>query len=86
MEPAEGEVAPDGQLELRLVAHLDDTLSFQDKLQLAIQDSKTHTVAVSATGKGTTIVTDRAFAPRLDLGAHFRYTVKTFGSGVLETF
>ncbi|XP_072551301.1 hydrocephalus-inducing protein homolog [Salminus brasiliensis] len=71
VEPTEGEVAPEGYLELRLVAHLDDTLPFQDKLQLAIQDSQTQTVAVSGTGKGTTIVTDRPFAPSLDLGAHF---------------
>ncbi|XP_066540500.1 hydrocephalus-inducing protein homolog isoform X2 [Hoplias malabaricus] len=71
VEPAEGEVAPDGQLELRLVAHLDDTLPFQDKLQLAVQDSQTHSLALSASGKGTTIVSDRPFAPRLDLGAHF---------------
>ncbi|KAL6479129.1 hypothetical protein MHYP_G00125620 [Metynnis hypsauchen] len=71
VEPTEGEVAPDGQLELRLVAHLDDTLPFQDKLQLAIRDSHIHTVTISAIGKGTTIVTDRPFAPSLDLGAHF---------------
>ncbi|XP_035381538.1 hydrocephalus-inducing protein homolog [Electrophorus electricus] len=71
VEPVEGEVPPHGQLELHLVANLDDTLPFQDKLQLAIQDSPTCTVAVTATGKGTTIVTDRPFAPSLDLGAHF---------------
>ncbi|XP_076848184.1 hydrocephalus-inducing protein homolog isoform X3 [Brachyhypopomus gauderio] len=69
--PTEGEVPPHGQLELCLVAHLDDTLHVQDTLHLAIQGSPTHTVAVTATGKGTTIVTDRPFAPSLDLGTHF---------------
>jgi hydrocephalus-inducing protein len=54
------------------VAHLDDTLHFQDKLHLSIQNSETHTIPFSATGKGTTIVTNRPFAPSLDLGAHFR--------------
>uniref|UniRef100_W5LN16 HYDIN axonemal central pair apparatus protein n=1 Tax=Astyanax mexicanus TaxID=7994 RepID=W5LN16_ASTMX len=71
VEPAEGKVAPDGHVELRLVAHLDDTLPFQDTLQLVIQDSQTQTVDVSATGTGTTIITDRPFAPSLDLGGHF---------------
>ncbi|KAG5849417.1 hypothetical protein ANANG_G00110180 [Anguilla anguilla] len=71
VEPSEGEVPPEGEAELRLVAHLDDTLRFQDKLSLAVLDSRTHTVPVSAAGKGTTIVSDRPFAPSLDLGAHF---------------
>eukprot|EP00063_Salmo_salar_P029727 XP_014004562.1 PREDICTED: hydrocephalus-inducing protein homolog isoform X1 [Salmo salar] len=71
VEPSEGEVPPQGKLELRLVAHLDDTLHFQDKLHLSIQNSETHTIPLSATGKGTTIVTNRPFAPSLDLGAHF---------------
>ncbi|KAJ8247378.1 hypothetical protein GJAV_G00245700 [Gymnothorax javanicus] len=71
VEPSEGEVPPEGEAELRLVAHLDDTLRFQDKLYLSIQDSQTHTIPVCATGKGTTIVSDRPFAPSLDLGAHF---------------
>ncbi|XP_062860193.1 hydrocephalus-inducing protein homolog [Trichomycterus rosablanca] len=71
VEPAQGEIPPEGLVELKLVAHLDDTLSFKDKLQLSILDSQTHTVPVWATGKGTTIVTDRPFAPSLDLGSHF---------------
>ncbi|KAI1889973.1 hypothetical protein AGOR_G00168420 [Albula goreensis] len=71
VEPTEGEVPPEGEVELRLVVHLDDTLRFQDKLHLTIQDSQTHTIPVSATGKGTTIVSDRPFAPSLNLGAHF---------------
>ncbi|XP_060779913.1 hydrocephalus-inducing protein homolog [Neoarius graeffei] len=71
VEPAEGEIPPQGQLELTLVAHLDDALPFQDKLQLAIHGSQSHTVTLWATGKGTTIITDRPFAPHLDLGTHF---------------
>ncbi|KAG7333195.1 hypothetical protein KOW79_003330 [Hemibagrus wyckioides] len=71
VEPAEGEIPPEGRLELTLVAYLDDALPFQDNLQLAVHDSQTHTVPLWATGKGTTIVTDRPFAPHLDLGTHF---------------
>ncbi|KAJ8272065.1 hypothetical protein COCON_G00109240 [Conger conger] len=71
VEPSEGEVPAEGEVEVRLVAHLDDTLRFQDKLHLLIQDSQTHSIPVSATGRGTTIVSDRPFGPSLDLGAHF---------------
>ncbi|XP_053175951.1 hydrocephalus-inducing protein homolog [Scomber japonicus] len=73
VEPSEGEVPPEGQLELRVAAHLKDTLFFQDKLEVSIQNSHTHTVALSATGTGTTIVSDRPFAPSLDLGTHFSH-------------
>lgn len=72
VEPSEGEVPPESQLELRVVAHLKDTLHFQAKLEVSIQDSQTHTVPLSATGTGTTIVSDRPFAPNLDLGTYFR--------------
>ncbi|KAF3689156.1 Hydrocephalus-inducing protein Hy-3 [Channa argus] len=71
VEPSEGEVPPESQLELKVVAHLKDTLLFQDRLEVSIQDSQTYTVHLSATGTGTTIVSDKPFAPSLDLGAHF---------------
>ncbi|XP_070763174.1 hydrocephalus-inducing protein homolog [Enoplosus armatus] len=73
VEPSEGEVPPESQLELRVVAHLKDTLHFQDRLEVSIQDSQTHTVPLSATGTGTTIVSDRPFAPSLDLGTCFSH-------------
>ncbi|XP_042266839.1 hydrocephalus-inducing protein homolog isoform X2 [Thunnus maccoyii] len=73
VEPSEGEVPPEGQLELRVVAHLKDTLFFQEKLEVSIQDNQTHTIALSATGTGTTVVSDRPFAPSLDLGTHFSH-------------
>ncbi|XP_028813720.1 hydrocephalus-inducing protein homolog [Denticeps clupeoides] len=71
VEPSEGEIPAEGVQEIHLVAHLDDTLTFLDKLQLSIQDSQTHVIPLTATGKGTTIVTNRPFAPVLNLGAHF---------------
>ncbi|XP_075998117.1 hydrocephalus-inducing protein homolog [Genypterus blacodes] len=71
--PHEGKVAAEGQLELRIVTHLRDTLHFQDKLEIAIQDSQMHIVDLSATGTGTTIVSDLPFAPSLDLGTHFSH-------------
>ncbi|KAG7521590.1 hydrocephalus-inducing protein-like [Solea senegalensis] len=73
VEPSEGEVPPESQLELRVVAHLKDTIDFQEKLKVSIQDSQTHMVHLSATGTGTTIVSDRPLAPSLDLGTHFSH-------------
>lgn len=72
VEPSEGEVPPESQLELQVVAHLKDTIGFQDRLEVSIQESQTHMVPLSATGTGTTIVSDRPFTPSLDLGTHFR--------------
>ncbi|GAA6221266.1 hydrocephalus-inducing protein homolog [Lates japonicus] len=73
VEPSEGEVPPESQLELRVVAHMKDTIHSQDKLKVFIQDSQTHTIPLSATGTGTTIVSDKPFAPSLDLGTHFSH-------------
>ncbi|XP_075045519.1 hydrocephalus-inducing protein homolog [Mixophyes fleayi] len=71
IEPSCGEIPPEGEVLLALVAHLDDTIAFRDTVQLVITNSSTHLIPVHATGTGTTIVTDRAFAPVLNLGAHF---------------
>ncbi|KAM4554444.1 hydrocephalus-inducing protein homolog [Fundulus diaphanus] len=71
VEPSEGVVPPESQLELKIVAHLKDTLRFLDKLEVSVRDSQTHTVSLSATGTGTTIVSDKPLGPNLDLGTHF---------------
>lgn len=63
---------PWSQVELKVVVHLKDTLPFEGKLEVSIQDSQPLTVLLSATGTGTTIVSDRPFGPSLDLGTHFR--------------
>ncbi|KAM9351908.1 hydrocephalus-inducing protein homolog [Symphorus nematophorus] len=73
VEPSEGEVPPESQLELRVVANLKDTLHFEDRLEVSIQHSQTHTVALSAIGTGTTIVSDKPLAPSLDLGTFFSH-------------
>ncbi|XP_054633597.1 hydrocephalus-inducing protein homolog [Dunckerocampus dactyliophorus] len=78
VEPKEGEVPPLGHLELRIVAHLKDTLSFQEKLDISVQGSQTHTVVLSATGTGTTIVSDKPISPNLDLGTHFSHGSREF--------
>uniref|UniRef100_A0A3Q2PEK1 HYDIN axonemal central pair apparatus protein n=1 Tax=Fundulus heteroclitus TaxID=8078 RepID=A0A3Q2PEK1_FUNHE len=75
VEPSEGVVPPESQLELKIVAHLKDTLRFLDKLEVSVRDSRTHTVSLSATGSGTTIVSDKPFGPNLDLGTHFYHVL-----------
>ncbi|CAI5655386.1 unnamed protein product [Oreochromis niloticus] len=73
IEPSEGEVPPGSQVELKVVVHLKDTVQFEGKLEVSIQDSQPLTVLLSATGTGTTIVSDRPFGPSLDLGTHFSH-------------
>ncbi|XP_061578790.1 hydrocephalus-inducing protein homolog [Cololabis saira] len=73
VEPSEGEVPPRSELELKVVAHLKDTLPFEEKLKISFQDSRSFTVHLSATGTGTTIVSDKPLGPTLDLGTHFSH-------------
>lgn len=72
VESHEGEILPQSSMELRVVAHLKDTVDFEDSLEISIQHSPAYTVLLSATGTGTTIVSDRPLAPSLDLGTYFR--------------
>uniref|UniRef100_H2ZTJ9 Uncharacterized protein n=1 Tax=Latimeria chalumnae TaxID=7897 RepID=H2ZTJ9_LATCH len=71
VEPSEGVVPPESDMVLTIVANLDDTVRFQDKIHLVIEKSQINTIPVQALGTGTTIVTDKPFAPVLNLGAHF---------------
>ncbi|CAM5150043.1 unnamed protein product [Eretmochelys imbricata] len=71
IEPSEGVVPPEAKVSLTLIANLDDTVKFQDKVNLFIQNSNTYVIQVQAVGIGTTIVTDKPFAPALNLGPHF---------------
>lgn len=72
IEPSEGVVPPEAKVSLTLIANLDDTVKFQDKVNLFIRNSNTYVIPVQAVGIGTTIVTDKPFAPALNLGPHFR--------------
>ncbi|KAM4614098.1 hydrocephalus-inducing protein homolog [Discoglossus pictus] len=71
VDPDCGEIPPEGEVYLTLVAHLDDTVRFKNKIQLTIENSNTYNIPLRATGVGTTIVTDREFGPVLNLGTHF---------------
>lgn len=71
MEPESGEVPPEQSLELTVTALLDDCLKFTDKMNVLIERGINFTVFLSATGKGTTIVSEPSIHPSVDLGTFF---------------
>ncbi|XP_077982980.1 hydrocephalus-inducing protein homolog isoform X2 [Glandiceps talaboti] len=71
VEPVEGIIPPEETMELTVTCNLDDCIRFQDKLAISFVNSQVRTVAVSAYGQGTTIVSDPPFTPAVDLGPHF---------------
>ncbi|XP_055993028.1 hydrocephalus-inducing protein homolog [Sorex fumeus] len=71
IEPSQGLVPPEADVQLTLTANLNDTVTFKDTVVLEIENSITYHVPVQASGFGSTIVSDKPFAPELNLGAHF---------------
>ncbi|XP_072492710.1 hydrocephalus-inducing protein homolog isoform X2 [Notamacropus eugenii] len=69
--PDEGTVPPESEVLLTVTANLDDMLPFKDVIILSIHQSNSYQIPVEAVGKGTTIVSNKPFAPELNLGAHF---------------
>lgn len=72
IEPTEGIVPPEADFQLAVTANLDDVMIFKDTVILDIENSNTYRIPVQASGIGSTIVSDKPFAPELNLGAHFR--------------
>ncbi|XP_032051538.1 hydrocephalus-inducing protein homolog [Aythya fuligula] len=71
IEPSRGEIPAGTEVSVAVIANLDDTEKFKDKVKLCIENSNTYVIPVQAVGTGTTIVTDKPFAPALTLGPHF---------------
>ncbi|XP_059006937.1 hydrocephalus-inducing protein homolog [Mustela lutreola] len=71
VEPSEGMVPPETDLQLTLTANVNDILTFKDTVVLDVENSNTYRIPVQASGVGSTIVSDKPFAPELNLGAHF---------------
>ncbi|KAM5208569.1 hydrocephalus-inducing protein homolog isoform 3-T4 [Hipposideros larvatus] len=71
VEPSEGMVPPDIDIQLTVTANLNDELTFKDMVILEIENSNTYRIPVQASGIGCTIVSDKPFAPELNLGAYF---------------
>lgn len=65
-------IPPETKVSVAVIANLDDTEKFKDEVNLFIENSHTYVIPVRAVGIGTTIVTDKPFAPELDLGPRFR--------------
>ncbi|XP_071670318.1 hydrocephalus-inducing protein homolog isoform X2 [Patagioenas fasciata] len=71
VEPSEGVIPPETEVSVAVIANLDDTEKFKDEVNLFIENSRMYVIPVRAVGIGTTIVTDKPFAPALNLGPHF---------------
>ncbi|XP_066051038.1 LOW QUALITY PROTEIN: hydrocephalus-inducing protein homolog [Chamaea fasciata] len=71
IEPREGVIPARGDVPVTVTATLDDTGVFADALQLFIGNRLWTTSTLLAFGTGTTIVTDKPFAPELNLGYQF---------------
>ncbi|XP_021488188.2 hydrocephalus-inducing protein homolog [Meriones unguiculatus] len=71
VKPSEGIIPAEDDTPLTLTANLDDIVTFKDTVILEVEHSNTYRIPVQATGIGSTIVSDKPFAPELNLGAHF---------------
>ncbi|XP_051024710.1 hydrocephalus-inducing protein homolog [Acomys russatus] len=71
VKPSEGVVPAEDDILLTLTANLDDIVTFKDTVILEVEHSNTYRIPIQATGIGSTIVSDKPFAPELNLGAHF---------------
>lgn len=71
VDPVEGEIPAERSLDIKVIAHLDDAVRFQDKLQLSFQESQVRYIPLTGYGQGTTIVSDPPLTPQLNLGPNF---------------
>ncbi|KAK3085440.1 hypothetical protein FSP39_003318 [Pinctada imbricata] len=80
VDPVEAEIPAEKSLDIKVIAHLDDAVRFQDKLQLNFIESQVRYIPLVGYGQGTTITADPALTPQLDLGPNFsnRPLKKTF--------
>ncbi|XP_078257666.1 hydrocephalus-inducing protein homolog [Rhinoraja longicauda] len=86
VEPSETVIPPHGQVDVTIIAHLDDTIWSEDKLHLLIENGHSKSILVQAKGIGCTIISNKPFGPHLNLGSVFssqvcRYSVKLTNCG-----
>ncbi|NWS72026.1 HYDIN protein, partial [Crotophaga sulcirostris] len=86
IEPSKGVIPPETEVSMTVIANLDDTKKFKDEVKVFIENSCTYMIPVQAVGMGTTIVTDKPFAPELNLGPRFSlvpfcYRLKVMNKG-----
>ncbi|XP_063716545.1 hydrocephalus-inducing protein homolog isoform X4 [Symsagittifera roscoffensis] len=70
-EPELGHIPPGDSVDVRVVAYLDDSLKFKDRLFIDIEESSCICVELNAEGHGSTIVSDPPIGPTLDLKSRF---------------
>ncbi|XP_026632827.1 hydrocephalus-inducing protein homolog isoform X2 [Microtus ochrogaster] len=78
VKPSKGMVPAEDDVPLTLTANLDDIVTFKDTVILEVEHSNTYRIPIQATGIGSTIVSDKPFAPELNLGAHFSLDIHSY--------
>ncbi|XP_050835037.1 hydrocephalus-inducing protein homolog [Serinus canaria] len=73
-EPSKGVVPPNSEVSVAVIANLNDTVKFQEKVKVFIENNPVTIISLQAVGIGTTVVTDKPLVPRLDLKSHFSLT------------
>lgn len=57
---------------MAVIANLNDTVKFQEEVKVFIENNSVTIISLQAVGIGTTVVTDKPLAPKLDLKSCFR--------------
>ncbi|XP_063024383.1 hydrocephalus-inducing protein homolog [Melospiza melodia melodia] len=74
IEPSKGVVPPSSEVSVAVVANLNDTVKFQEKLKVFIENNPVTIIPLQAVGIGTTVVSDKPLVPKLDLKSCFSFS------------
>ncbi|XP_071296358.1 hydrocephalus-inducing protein homolog [Agelaius tricolor] len=74
VEPSKGVVPPNSEVSVAVIANLNDTVKFQEKVKVFIQNNPVTIISLQAVGIGTTVVTDKPLVPKLDLKSCFSFS------------
>lgn len=65
-------ITPNTEVSVAVIANLNDTVKFQEKVKVFIENNPIAIISLQAVGIGTTVVTDKPLVPSLDLKSCFR--------------
>ncbi|XP_057890447.1 hydrocephalus-inducing protein homolog [Melospiza georgiana] len=74
IEPSKGVVPPSSEVSVAIVANLNDTVKFQEKLKVFIENNPVTIIPLQAVGIGTTVVSDKPLVPKIDLKSCFSFS------------
>ncbi|XP_063024389.1 hydrocephalus-inducing protein homolog [Melospiza melodia melodia] len=74
IEPSKGVVPPSSEVSVAVIANLNDTVKFQEKLKVFIENNPVTIIPLQAVGVGTTVVSDKPLVPKLDLKSCFSFS------------